>query len=43
MNGADALLATLVANEVTACFANPGASEMQFVAALVSLNSKAIS
>jgi acetolactate synthase-1/2/3 large subunit len=34
MNGADALLATFVANEVTACFANPGTSEMQFVAAL---------
>src|SRR5260221_1776126 len=34
MNGADALLATLVANNVTACFANPGTSEMQFVAAL---------
>ena len=34
MNGADALLATLVANGVTACFANPGTSEMQFVAAL---------
>ena len=34
MNGADALLATLVANEVTVCFANPGTSEMQFVAAL---------
>jgi len=34
MNGADALLSTLVANEVTACFANPGTSEMQFVAAL---------
>ena len=34
MNGADALLATLLANEVTACFANPGTSEMQFVAAL---------
>src|ERR1700710_1345365 len=33
MNGADALLATLVANEVTACLANPGTSEMQFVAA----------
>ena len=30
MNGAYALLATLVANEVAACFANPGASEMQF-------------
>ena len=34
MNGADVLIATLVANEVTACFANPGTSEMQFVAAL---------
>jgi len=34
MNGADALISTLVANEVTACFANPGTSEMQFVAAL---------
>ncbi len=34
MNGADALLSTLVANEVTASFANPGTSEMQFVAAL---------
>ncbi|HEX7885567.1 MAG TPA: acetolactate synthase large subunit [Phenylobacterium sp.] len=34
MNGADALIATLVANDVTACFANPGTSEMQFVAAL---------
>ncbi|THD56047.1 acetolactate synthase large subunit [Phenylobacterium sp.] len=34
MNGADALLATLIANDVTACFANPGTSEMQFVAAL---------
>src|SRR4051812_39814400 len=34
MNGADALIQTLVANEVTACFANPGTSEMQFVAAL---------
>lgn len=34
MNGADALIGTLVANEVTACFANPGTSEMQFVKAL---------
>src|SRR3954465_5962216 len=34
MNGADALISTFVANEVTACFANPGTSEMQFVAAL---------
>lgn len=34
MNGADALLKTLVNNGVEACFANPGTSEMQFVAAL---------
>lgn len=34
MNGADVLIATLTANGVTACFANPGTSEMQFVAAL---------
>lgn len=34
MNGADALIETLVTNDVTACFANPGTSEMQFVAAL---------
>ena len=34
MNGADALIETLVQNGVTACFANPGTSEMQFVAAL---------
>lgn len=34
MNGADALISTLVANDVTACFANPGTSEMQFVKAL---------
>ncbi|MFN3523467.1 MAG: acetolactate synthase large subunit [Phenylobacterium sp.] len=34
MNGADALLETFVDNDVTACFANPGTSEMQFVAAL---------
>ena len=34
MNGARALLATLVANNVTVCFANPGTSEMHFVAAL---------
>lgn len=34
MNGADALITTLVENDVTACFANPGTSEMQFVAAL---------
>jgi acetolactate synthase-1/2/3 large subunit len=34
MNGADALLSTLLANGVEACFANPGTSEMHFVAAL---------
>lgn len=34
MNGADALISTLVANDVEACFANPGTSEMQFVSAL---------
>jgi acetolactate synthase-1/2/3 large subunit len=34
MNGADALIETLCDNGVTACFANPGTSEMQFVAAL---------
>lgn len=34
MNGADALLATLAANGVTTCFANPGTSEMHFVAGL---------
>ena len=34
MNGADALISTLVDNGVSACFANPGTSEMQFVAAL---------
>jgi acetolactate synthase-1/2/3 large subunit len=34
MNGADALVRTLANNGVTACFANPGTSEMQFVAAL---------
>ncbi len=34
MNGADALIETFVDNDVTACFANPGTSEMQFVSAL---------
>src|SRR6187549_1605409 len=34
MNGADALITTLADNGVTACFANPGTSEMQFVTAL---------
>ena len=33
-NGADALIRTLADNGVRACFANPGTSEMQFVAAL---------
>jgi acetolactate synthase I/II/III large subunit len=34
VNGARALLSTLGANDVTVCFANPGTSEMHFVAAL---------
>ena len=34
MNGAESLLATLAANGVDLCFANPGTSEMHFVAAL---------
>jgi acetolactate synthase I/II/III large subunit len=34
MNGADALCDTLLANDVNVCFANPGTSEMHFVAAL---------
>ena len=34
MNGADALLATLAANGVSVCFANPGTSEMHFVSGL---------
>jgi len=34
VNGAHALLATLRANNVTTCFANPGTSEMHFVAGL---------
>ena len=34
MNGAQALLTTLVDNGVRVCFANPGTSEMHFVAAL---------
>ena len=34
MNGAESLLRTFVASEVTTCFANPGTSEMHFVAAL---------
>lgn len=34
MNGASSLLAALVGAEVDTCFANPGTSEMHFVAAL---------
>lgn len=34
MNGADSLLATLADNGVDVCFANPGTSEMHFLAAL---------
>jgi acetolactate synthase-1/2/3 large subunit len=34
MNGAECLLRTLLANDVDLCLANPGTSEMQFVAAL---------
>ena len=34
MNGAESLLATLSQNDVNVCFANPGTSEMHFVAAL---------
>ncbi|HVB71537.1 MAG TPA: acetolactate synthase large subunit [Acidimicrobiales bacterium] len=34
MNGAHALLSTMGANDVTVCFANPGTSEMHFVAGL---------
>jgi acetolactate synthase-1/2/3 large subunit len=34
MNGAQAVVRTLVDSGVTACFANPGTSEMHFVAAL---------
>ena len=34
MNGAESLARTLVAGGVSVCFANPGTSEMHFVAAL---------
>jgi acetolactate synthase-1/2/3 large subunit len=34
MNGAESLVATLVASGVDVCFTNPGTSEMHFVAAL---------
>jgi acetolactate synthase-1/2/3 large subunit len=36
-NGAQSLIRTLVASEVDVCFANPGTSEMHFVAALDSV------
>src|SRR5215207_5600763 len=34
MNGADSLCDVLLANGIDVCFANPGTSEMHFVAAL---------
>jgi acetolactate synthase-1/2/3 large subunit len=34
MNGAESLVRTLLASQVDVCFANPGTSEMHFVAAL---------
>ena len=34
MNGAHALIRSLVASDVEVCFTNPGTSEMHFVAAL---------
>src|SRR5580704_5589867 len=37
MNGAQALIRTLVDARVTTCFTNPGTSEMHFVAALDSV------
>lgn len=37
MNGAESLVRTLVASDVTVCFTNPGTSEMHFVAALDSV------
>jgi acetolactate synthase I/II/III large subunit len=38
MNGAESLVWTLVASGVEVCFANPGTSEMHFVAALDSIS-----
>jgi len=38
MNGAESLLNTLLRNDVDVCFANPGTSEMHFVAALDRVN-----
>src|SRR4051794_36227621 len=37
MNGAEAMIRTLVDSGVTTCFSNPGTSEMHFVAALDSV------
>jgi len=37
MNGAESLVRTLVGGGVNVCFANPGTSEMHFVAALDSV------
>ena len=34
MNGAESLVRTLIASGVEVCFANPGTSEIHFVAAL---------
>src|SRR5215470_11638079 len=34
MSGAESLVHTLIANGIDTCFANPGTSEMHFVAAL---------
>lgn len=34
MNGAESLVKTMLASGVNVCFANPGTSEMHFVAAL---------
>jgi acetolactate synthase-1/2/3 large subunit len=39
MNGAEAILQTLIDNDVRVCFANPGTSEMHLVAALDSFPS----
>jgi len=38
MNGAESLVGTLVASGIEVCFANPGTSEMHFVAALDKIN-----
>ena len=38
MNGAESLVGTLVASGIEVCFANPGTSEIHFVAALDKIN-----